>query len=116
MPCGALSISCILGASHGGVAEDPPNFAQPAVSATNCMTAPEGDSSNMAKKIEMKQRQTNGLLQDTEGLTTVEYIIILCLIAVVGFAAWQKFGDTVQKKVGEADGVVNSLPGTVGGS
>jgi len=67
----------------------------------------------MAKKIEMKQRQTDGLLQDTEGLTTVEYIIILCLIAVVGFAAWKSFGAKVSKKVGDADGVINSLPSTV---
>lgn len=50
------------------------------------------------------------LLKDQRGLTTVEYIIILCLIAVVGFAIWKKFGETVKTKVGAADGVVGSLP------
>ncbi len=30
-----------------------------------------------------------GLIGDSRGLTTVEYIIVLGLIAVVGIAAWQ---------------------------
>jgi len=50
------------------------------------------------------------LLKDQRGLTTVEYIIILCLIAVVGFAIWKKFGETVKTKVGAADTVVGGLP------
>ncbi len=62
----------------------------------------------------MKQRQTTNLLQDTEGLTTVEYIIILCLIAVVGFAAWKGFGETVKKRVGEADTTLNTMSGAGG--
>jgi len=51
-----------------------------------------------------------GLLRDTRGLTTVEYIIILCLIAVVGFAVWKKFGETVKTKVNAADSTVGTLP------
>lgn len=50
------------------------------------------------------------LLRDERGLTTVEYIIILCLIAVVGFAIWKKFGETVKSKVGGAESVVGGLP------
>jgi Flp pilus assembly pilin Flp len=52
------------------------------------------------------------LLRDQRGLTTVEYIIILCLIAVVGFAVWKKFGETVKTRVGEADGTMNTMTGT----
>lgn len=52
----------------------------------------------------------NFLLKDEQGLTTVEYIIILCLIAVVGFAIWKKFGETIKQKVGGAEGVVGTLP------
>lgn len=63
----------------------------------------------MAMKMKKSQKLT-GLLRDERGLTTVEYIIILCLIAVVGFAIWKKFGETVKQKVGGADGVVGSLP------
>lgn len=76
----------------------------------------EGVELNMAKMTETKTRHTTDLIEDTEGLTTVEYIIILCLIAVVGFAAWQKFGKTVQTKVGQADDVMGELPGTTTGS
>lgn len=57
-----------------------------------------------------RMRSWRSLLVDTRGLSTVEYIIILCLIAVVGFAIWQKFGSTVKTKVRGADGVVNGLP------
>lgn len=50
------------------------------------------------------------LLRDERGLTTVEYVIVLCLIAVVGFAIWKKFGETVKDKTSGADGVVSTLP------
>jgi Flp pilus assembly pilin Flp len=58
----------------------------------------------------MKTRRIRSLLADTRGLSTVEYIIILCLIAVVGFAIWQKFGNTVKTKTRGAESVVNGLP------
>ena len=57
-----------------------------------------------------KANRVEGLLSDERGLTTVEYIIILCLIAVVGFAIWQKFGNTVKQKVGGAESVIGTLP------
>jgi Flp pilus assembly pilin Flp len=63
----------------------------------------------MAMKMK-KSKKLAGLLRDERGLTTVEYIIILCLIAVVGFAIWKKFGETVKQKVGGAEGVVGTLP------
>lgn len=50
------------------------------------------------------------LTQDTRGMTTVEYIIILSLIAVVGFGIWKKFGATVKAKVEGADNVMQGLP------
>jgi Flp pilus assembly pilin Flp len=63
----------------------------------------------LAMKMKKSQKLA-GLLRDERGLTTVEYIIILCLIAVVGFAIWKKFGDTVKQKVGGAEGVIGTLP------
>ncbi len=65
----------------------------------------------MAKKLDIEKRRSTELLEDTQGLTTVEYIIILCLIAVVGFAVWKKFGETVKTKVNDANSVVDTLPG-----
>lgn len=67
----------------------------------------------MEKKLAQKKtRRVRELLADTRGLTTVEYIIVLCLIAVVGFAIWQKFGNTVKSKVRGAESVVGGLPTT----
>ncbi len=54
--------------------------------------------------------RTSLLLGDERGLSTVEYIIILCLIAVVGFALWKQFGQTVEGKTRGATTVVGGLP------
>jgi len=56
------------------------------------------------------RRQLARLASDKKGLTTVEYIIVLSLIAVVGFAIWKNFGQTVRQKVQGADGVLQGLP------
>ncbi|QQR91290.1 MAG: Flp family type IVb pilin [Myxococcales bacterium] len=50
------------------------------------------------------------LIRDERGMTTVEYIIVLSLIAVVGFGVWKKFGTTVKSKVQAADAVMVTLP------
>jgi len=36
------------------------------------------------------------LARDQRGLTTVEYVIVLALIAVVAVSTWQTFGDAVK--------------------
>jgi Flp pilus assembly pilin Flp len=69
-------------------------------------------STTQSPAIEKAPNETLSLLRDQRGLTTVEYIIILCLIAVVGFAVWKKFGETVKTRVGEADGTMNTMTGT----
>lgn len=58
----------------------------------------------------IRSRRARALLADERGLTTVEYIIVLCLIAVVGFAIWKQFGQTVEYKAKGATNVVNDLP------
>jgi len=55
-------------------------------------------------KFEAENNKT--LLADKRGLTTVEYIIVLGLIAVVGIAAWQQFGETLIGEVEAADGYI----------
>lgn len=52
------------------------------------------------------QKTNRNLVSDERGLTTVEYIIVLGLIAVVGIAAWQKFGETLTGEVQAADGYI----------
>jgi len=49
------------------------------------------------------------LMRDQRGLTTVEYIIVLGLIAVVGIAAWQQFGETLIGEVEAADGYISDV-------
>ena len=51
------------------------------------------------------------LRTDQLGLTTVEYVIVLCLIAAVAVGTWKNFGKTVHdglvesnKKIGAALG------------
>jgi Flp pilus assembly pilin Flp len=55
------------------------------------------------------RKPRRGLARDDRGLSTVEYIIILMLIAVAGIALWSAFGETVSGKIGEATGEVGSL-------
>jgi Flp pilus assembly pilin Flp len=66
----------------------------------------------MAIRKQSKGRRWRRFLRDDRGLTTVEYIIILCLIAVVGFGVWQKFGAKVKEKVGGSTEQVDELPTT----
>ena len=63
------------------------------------------------KKIEKqnKQNEKKGLLKDNRGLSTVEYIIILVLIAVSGIQLWTTFGETLEKKIGESTELVGNI-------
>jgi len=51
------------------------------------------------------------LLADTRGLSTVEYIIILCLIAVACFGIWLQFGATVRDRIAESDATMGTMTG-----
>ena len=42
------------------------------------------------------------LHRDERGLTTVEYVIVLALIAVVAVGTWQKFGAAVEGYLSES--------------
>jgi len=52
---------------------------------------------------------SQGILRDQRGLSTVEYIIILVLIAVAGIGLWRAFGETVSDKISNATGEVGGL-------
>jgi Flp pilus assembly pilin Flp len=54
------------------------------------------------KRLTDSQRGTGGkmsVLRDERGLTTVEYVIVLVLIAVAAITVWGKFGEKVKEKV-----------------
>lgn len=44
----------------------------------------------------------HGLAADERGLTTVEYAIVLCLIASVAVATWDTLGENIEKYVSGA--------------
>ena len=46
---------------------------------------------------------------DEEGLTTVEYALLLALLVVAALATWTTFGTTVRNKVANAGNSVNGI-------
>ena len=46
---------------------------------------------------------------DVGGLSTVEYVIILILIAVIGISAWRTFGNNVVTKVTSGSNQIQGL-------
>jgi len=46
------------------------------------------------------------LWKDEEGLTTVEYALLLALVVVAGIAAWQGLGTTVKTTVNSSAGTI----------
>lgn len=61
------------------------------------------------KKICRRAAGDLSVLRDERGLTTVEYVIILVLLAVVAIGVWNSFGKAVQDKVGESTTEINAL-------
>jgi Flp pilus assembly pilin Flp len=59
--------------------------------------------------MNIDSKSSRSLMRDQRGLTTVEYIIVLGLIAVVGIAAWQQFGETLIGEVEAADGYISDV-------
>ena len=57
----------------------------------------------------MNKKNFKGLLRDDAGLSTVEYVILLILIAVVGITAWRQFGGAVVTKVTSGSNQIQGL-------
>jgi Flp pilus assembly pilin Flp len=62
--------------------------------------------------IFIKRGNMKNIRKDTRGLSTVEYVILLILIAVVGIAAWRTFGNTVVSKINQGNSQVSGLGGS----
>lgn len=64
----------------------------------------------MNAKIEKKSKKIRGsLARNEKGLSTVEYIIILILIAVAGIGLWQTFGGHLTRLMGDANAEMETL-------
>ena len=55
------------------------------------------------------------LLGDDSGLSTVEYIVILLLIAIIAVLGWQAFGGSVEGKADEAEAEIRTMGAGGGG-
>ena len=61
-----------------------------------------------SKKLSKKLGRFS-LWSDDRGLSTVEYVIILVLVAVFAIGAWKTFGGNVKDKVDSSAGAIQGL-------
>ena len=54
-------------------------------------------------------RKKAGLISDSRGLSTVEYLILLVVIAVAGIAIWKQLGATVKSQAETSDTALKGL-------
>jgi len=51
------------------------------------------------------------LCKDDRGLSTVEYVVILVLIAVAAIGTWKNFGGTIMTKVANQGTAISDMKG-----
>lgn len=59
-----------------------------------------------------KPNKKLSLRRDERGLTTVEYVILLVLMAVAGIGVWNTLGKSVRDKITDSNGKVQDLKTT----
>ena len=56
-----------------------------------------------------RSTSTGSLCKDERGLSTVEYVIILVLIAVSAVGIWKTFGETIVTKITNSNTKINGM-------
>lgn len=54
------------------------------------------------KKIDAKYDENGSLVQDTRGMSTVEYLILLVIIGVASISLWTRIGEKTTKMATES--------------
>jgi len=62
-----------------------------------------------SRAIRRVQGHSLSLLRDTRGLSTVEYVIILVLIAVLAIGTWRTFGGSVKAQITKSTTGIDGL-------
>lgn len=62
---------------------------------------------NVMNRFRRIARQSS-IVRDDRGLSTVEYVIILVLIAAAAVTTWSKFGATITSKLTGAEGKISN--------
>ena len=58
--------------------------------------------------MEEEADKMRDLWKDEEGLTTVEYALLLALVVVAGISAWQGLGGTVRGAVADSSTTISN--------
>ncbi len=61
-------------------------------------------------------RSSRLILCDDRGLSTVEYVIILVLIAIAAIGTWRAFGGTIMAKIDSSNAAIRDMEGNGLGS
>jgi Flp pilus assembly pilin Flp len=64
---------------------------------------------SLVKWNRRKAQNRDSLVKDRRGLSTVEYVIVLALIAVAAIGAWRSFGGRLVEKVNNSGSQVQGL-------
>lgn len=70
----------------------------------------------MPSNIQSPTFNQRTLFQDERGLSTVEYVIILVLIAAAALVSWQLFGATILAKIHDSDVAISTMQGLEAGT
>ena len=65
-----------------------------------------------SKRLQAKKSTTEtqgSLLRDTRGLSTVEYLILLVVIAVAGITVWKRVATSIEGKANTAKTSLDSM-------
>ena len=73
------------------------------------MGEPGSESADLVNLIEKEGHNMFKLWNDEEGLTTVEYALLLALLVVAALATWTTFGSTIRTKVTSAGTAINGI-------
>jgi Flp pilus assembly pilin Flp len=89
------------------------DFSQPSIDGGRCARrtagVPASNRPNRARSIVMtllRRLHALALVRDTRGLSTVEYVIILALIAAFAVTAWNSFGKEIKQYVEGSSGEI----------
>ncbi len=63
------------------------------------------------KRISVCHGSPQAFVNDDRGLSTVEYVVILVLIAVAAIGTWKQFGGTILAKVDTAGNCIRDMEG-----
>lgn len=70
----------------------------------------------MLRNFQSQTFNRRQLFQDERGLSTVEYVIILVLIAAAALVSWQLFGATIMAKIHASDVAISTMQGLEAGT